>query len=58
MNKYEVNSKLLFKKENKKTIIVDNIEDNEEYLVIKDIKTHEIQKIIPSSKDKTNTIPR
>ena len=58
MNKYDVNSKLLFKKENTKIIKADIIEDKEEYFVTKDIIIQEIQKIKLRFKDKTNIIPR
>ena len=58
MNKQDVNSKLLFKKENIKIIKADIIEDNEEYLVTKDIIIQEIQNIKLRFKDKTNIIPR
>ena len=58
MNKQDVNSKLLFKKENTKIIKADIIEDKEEYFVTKDIITQEKQKIKLSLKDKTNIIPR
>ena len=58
MNKQDVNSKLLFKKENIKIIKADIIEDKEEYFVIKDIIIHEIQNIKLRFKDKTNNIPR
>ena len=58
MNKQDVNSKLLFKKENTKIIKADTIEDKEEYFVIKDIIIQEIQNIKPRFKDKTNIIPR
>ena len=58
MNKQDVNSKLLLKKENTKIIKADIIEDKEEYFVTKDIIIHEIQKIKLRLKDKTNIIPR
>ena len=58
MNKQDVNSKLLFKKENTKIIKADTIEDKEEYFVTKDIIIQEIQKIKLRLKDKTNIIPR
>ena len=58
MNKQDVNSKLLFKKENTKIIKADIIEDKEEYFVTKDIIIQEIQNIKPRFKDKTNVIPR
>ena len=58
MNKQDVNSKLLIKKENTKIIKADTIEDKEEYFVTKDIIIQEIQKIKLSLKDKTNIIPR
>ncbi len=45
MNKQEVNSKLLFRKENIKIIKADIMEDKEEYLVNKDIIIQEIQNI-------------
>ena len=58
MNKQDVNSKLLFKKENTKIIKADTIEDKEEYFVTKDIIIQEIQNIKLRFKDKTNIIPR
>ena len=58
MNKQDVNSKLLFKKENIKIIKADTMEDKEEYFVTKDIIIQEIQKIKLRFKDKTNIIPR
>ena len=58
MNKQDVNSKLLLKKENIKIIKADIIEDNEEYLVTKDIIIQEIQNIKLRFKDKTKIIPR
>ena len=58
MNKQDVNSKLLFKKENIKIIKADIMEDKEEYFVTKDIIIQEIQKIKLRLKDKTNIIPR
>ena len=39
-------------------IKVEIIEDKEEYLVIKIIKTHNKQNNIPNLKDKTKTIPK
>ena len=58
MNKQDVNSKLLFKKENIKIIKVDIMEDKEEYFVTKDIIIQEIQNIKLRFKDKTNIMPR
>ena len=58
MNKQDVNSKLLLKKENIKIIKADIIEDKEEYFVIKDIIIHEMQNIKLKFKDKTIIIPR
>ena len=58
MNKQDVNSKLLIKKENIKIIKADIMEDKEEYFVTKDIIIQEIQNIKPRFKDKTNIIPR
>ena len=47
MNKQDVNSKLLFKKENTKIIKADIIEDKEEYLVKNAITNQHKIKIIP-----------
>ena len=58
MNKQDVNSKLLFKKENTKIIKADTIEDKEEYFVTKDNIIQEIQKIKLRFKDKIIIIPR
>ena len=58
MNKQDVNSKLLFKKENIKIIKAYIMEDKEEYFVTKDIIIQEIQNIKLRFKDKTNIIPR
>ena len=57
MNKQDVNSKLLFKKENTKIIKAAIIEDKEEYFVTKDIIIQEIQNIKLRFKDKTKIIP-
>ena len=58
MNKNEFNSKLFSKKEIKKIISAEIIEDKEEYFVIKAIKTQDKQKMSPSFKDKAKIIPR
>ena len=58
MNKQDVNSKELFKKENAKIIKADIMEDKEEYFVTKDIIIQEIQNIKLRFKDKTKIIPR
>ena len=58
MNKQDVSSKLLFKKENIKIIKADIMEDKEEYFVTKDIIIQEIQNIKLRFKDKTKIIPR
>ena len=57
MNKQDVNSKLLFKKENIKIIKADIMEDKEEYFVTKDIIIQEMQNIKPRFKDKTKIVP-
>ena len=57
VNKYELNSKLLSNKENKKTINTDEIEDKDEYLVINDISIQEIQNKKLKFSDKTNIVP-
>ena len=56
-NKQDVNSKLLFKKENIKIIKADIMEDKEEYFVTKDIIIQEMQNIKPRFKDKTKIVP-
>ena len=58
INKYEFNSKLFSKKEIKKIIRVEIIEDKEEYFVIKAIKIQDKQKNNPSLTDKAKIIPR
>ena len=57
MNKQDVSSKLLFKKENIKIIKADIMEDKEEYFVTKDIIIQEMQNIKPRFKDKTKIVP-
>ena len=58
INKNELNSKLFSKKEIKKTIKVEIIEDKEEYLVNIRIKIQAKQKNSPSFKDNAKTIPK
>ena len=58
INKNEFNSKLFSKKEIKKIISADRIEDKEEYFVIKAIKAQDKQKMSPSFKDKAKIIHR
>ncbi len=58
INKNEFNSKLFSKKEIKKTIKVEIIEDKEEYLVNIRIKIQAKQKNSPSFKDNAKTIPK
>ncbi len=58
INKNEFNSKLFSKKEIKKIISADRIEDKEEYFVMKAIKIQDTQKNNPSFKDKAKTIPK
>ncbi len=58
INKYNFISICVSKKEIKKIINADKIEDSDEYLVIKAIIIHDRQKINPSLKDKAKTIPK
>jgi len=58
INKNEFNSKLFSKKEIKKIISVERMEDKEEYFVMKVIKAQDKQKNNPSFKDKAKTIPK
>ena len=58
INKNEFKSKLFSKKEIKKIISVERIEDKEEYFVIKAIKIQATQKNNPSLNDKAKIIPK
>ena len=58
INKYEFNSKLSSKKEIRKIISADTIEDNYEYFVTKAIKIQKKQKNNPSFNDKAKIIPK
>ena len=58
INKNEFNSKLFSKKEIKKIISAEIIEDKEEYFVMKTIKIQDTQKNSPSFRDKAKAIPK
>ncbi len=58
INKNEFNSKLFSKKEIKKIMNAERIDDKEEYFVINAIKIHNIIKINPNLKDITKIIPK
>ena len=58
MKKYEFNSKLFSKKENRKIKKVEIIEDSDEYFVMYAIIIQDTQKINPNLNDKARSIPR
>ena len=58
INKNEFNSKLFSKKEIRKIINAETIEEKEEYFVMKAIKIQDAQKNNPSFKDRTKIIPK